>query len=264
MDEQDGANRVATAAKQQAGAVGRTTAQAGGDVARTTKTEAREVVGEAAQQARDLVGEARQQVREQAGTQKARAVEGLRSLGDELQQMSGQGYGLGGEITRQVAERAHGLADQLDRHEPAELLDQLRRYARRRPAAFLTGAAVLGVLAGRLTRNLASGNGSDSYRTSTYGPGYGAGAPDYTAPTSGYTTPAADYTAPMPGYDTTPPGYAEPAVPTAPIDPAYPPADPYPAGGTGYDQGPGYDPTIAGTPPRGYEGAAEDPQWRRP
>ena len=34
------------------------------------------------------------------------------------------------------------------------VLDELRRFARRRPATFLIGAAIAGVVVGRLTRNL--------------------------------------------------------------------------------------------------------------
>lgn len=206
MTQQDGATGattgVATVAKDQAGEVGRTAADAGGQVAQTTKEQAQNVVGEAKQQARDLVGEARMQVRDQAGSQKGRAVEQLRTFGDELQQMGQQGgqSGIATEVARQVAERTHGLADYLDRHEPADLLEDLRRYARRRPVVFLAGAAVAGVLAGRLTRNLASNEDQGGGR-------HELGSVDR--------------------------GYASPA-----IQPAY--AESYPAAGTGYDQGAGY------------------------
>ena len=134
MDQEHGASGVATAAKDQAGQVGQTAAQAGGEVAQTGKEQVQNVASEAKQQARDLVGEARSQVRDQAGTQKGRAVDGLRNLADELDQMalqSGQS-GIATEVARQAAQRAHGLADHLDRHEPGELLEQVRAYARRR------------------------------------------------------------------------------------------------------------------------------------
>ena len=62
--------------------------------------------------------------------------------------LQGGQSGIATEVARQASQRAHGLADHLDRHEPSELLDQVRAYARRRPVAFLAGAAVLGVLAG--------------------------------------------------------------------------------------------------------------------
>ena len=159
-------------AKEQAGRVGQTAAGAGGQVAQAAKEQAQNVAGEARQQARDLVGEARLQVREQAGSQKSRAVQGLRALADELQQLaqsSGQA-GLATEVARQVSGRTRDLAFYLDRREPDELLEGVRSYARRRPVVFLAGAAVAGVVAGRLTRGLASG-GDDSTVTRPELPG---------------------------------------------------------------------------------------------
>lgn len=246
MEQQDGAAGVATVAKEQAGQVGRTAADAGGQVAQTTKEQAQNVVGEAKQQARDLVGEARTQVQDQAGTQKGRAVEGLRSLGDELHGMSSQdgASGLATEVARQAAQRAHGLADHLDRHEPAELLDQVRSYARRRPVVFLAGAAVVGILAGRMTRNLASKEddgparltGSD-YPAVAPGAGY---QPAYQE-SVGYQEPVA-YQQPV--------SYQEPAVYQEPVT---------------YQEPVSYDPTYQppGTTPA-YGTPGSDPNWRQP
>jgi hypothetical protein len=36
------------------------------------------------------------------------------------------------------------------------VVEEVRNFARRRPGTFLTGAVIVGVLAGRLTRNMAS------------------------------------------------------------------------------------------------------------
>ena len=158
-------------AKEQAGRVGQKATEAGGQVAQATKEQAKNVVGEAKQQARDLVGEARTQVRDQAGTQRDRAVQGLRSLGDELAQMgqqSGQS-GIAAEVARQLSTRTRDLAGHLERHEPSDLLDQLRSYARRRPVVFLAGAAVAGVVAGRLTKSLAAGAPDNGTRALTGG-----------------------------------------------------------------------------------------------
>lgn len=241
MEQQDGAGGVATAAKEQAGQVGQTAAQAGGQVAQTTKEQAANVVGEAKAQARDLIGEARTQVGDQAGQQKGRAVEGLRSLAGELDDMAQQGgqSGIATEVARQVASRAHTLADHLDRHEPADLVDQVRSYARRRPVAFLAGAAVLGVLAGRLTRNLASSD-DDS----------GSAAPQ--APTltgSGYDTP--DYREYEAGAATTvyPAVEAVPAYPGAGFETVG--ADPAVTGQAGYEPDYGGSFRPAGEP--GYQ-----------
>lgn len=276
MTEQDGATGVATVAKDQAGQVGRTAADAGGQVAQTTKEQAQNVVGEAKQQARDLVGEARTQVQQQAGTQKGRAVGQLRSLGDELHQMTEQGgqSGLASEVARQVAERSHGLADYLDQHEPADILDGLRQYARRRPVVFLAGAAVAGVLAGRLTRNLASkddGGGQQQFGSVRPAP---ALEPAY-QPTEVY--PATGYDqgtyAPTPGYADPAPGFVEPGY----ADPGYAgqPAPGYTGqaapgyGEPGYVE-PGYvepgyaEPGYAGQPAPGQPGYGQDSGWRTP
>jgi hypothetical protein len=282
MDQQNGATGVATAAKDQAGQVGETAAQAGGQVAQTTKEQAQNVVGEAKQQARDLVGEARGQVREQAGTQKGRAVDTLRTLAGELDQMAQQGgqAGIATEVARQASQRAHGLADHLDRHEPAELLDQVRGYARRRPVVFLAGAAVLGVLAGRMTRSLASGQDSGprqltgagtapelpaatpypvDYETGGYLAGTSTGTsasyaePGYAEP--GYPVGGAEATGYQPGYE---PGY-EPGG-----QPGYGSGGFRPAGEPGYETGYPASDEPGAQRPRGYEGEGEDPAWRTP
>jgi hypothetical protein len=304
MDQQNGASGVATVAKDQAGQVGQTAAQAGGQVAQTTKEQAQNVVGEARQQARDLVGEARTQVRDQAGTQKGRAVDGLRTLGYELDQMAQQGgqSGLATEVARQAAQRAHGLAEHLDRYEPADLLDQVRSYARRRPVVFLAGAAVLGVLAGRLTRNLASNDdgGQRGLTGGSYPGGYGtADSRTVGYPPAGYAAPEAVTPAyPLGGAEST--GFVEPGYQPGydqAIEPGYerpgyeqpgyqqsgyqasggfrpagqPEHDPGYEGAPGYDRAgyeaaPGYEagaqPGTSHQPQPGYEGAAEEPTWR--
>lgn len=247
-------------AKDQAGRVGQTAAQAGGEVAQTTKEQAGNVVGEVKQQARDLLGEARGQARYQAGSQKGKAVSTLHGLGDELEQMAGSAGGIGAEVARQASERTRDLARYLDQHEPADLLDQVRTYARRRPVAFLAGAAIAGVVAGRLTRGLASkdddtqgtpaldGGRATGYEPLAVEPAYN-GTPAY-EPTPGYGTPTGYETAPAyetgyqgaPGYETAPayePGYQPPAdggfrAPDQPFAEPYPADQPYP-GTTGHD-----------------------------
>jgi hypothetical protein len=168
----DGNSSTTAIAKEQAGRGGETAAGAGGQVTQTAKEQAQNVAGEARQQARDLVGEARLQVREQAGSQKSQAVQGLHALGDELEQMaqSSGRSGLAAEVARQASSRTRDLAVYLDRHEPGDLLQEVRSYARRRPVVFLAGAAVAGVVAGRLTRGLTSG-GDDSTVTRPELPG---------------------------------------------------------------------------------------------
>jgi hypothetical protein len=148
-------------ARDEAAKVGHSARDAGSHVAQTATDQARQVVSEAGRQARDLLGEAKGQAREQASTQQHKAAQQLRTVADELSEMaakSGQS-GLATQVAQEAAERARGVASWLDQREPGDLLDGVRDFARRRPGAFLVGAAVAGLVAGRLTRGLTGATG---------------------------------------------------------------------------------------------------------
>ncbi|MFG1776890.1 hypothetical protein ACGFIR_29595 [Micromonospora sp. NPDC049051] len=203
--------------REQARQVGSEAKHAGGAVAETAKEQGREVVGEAKRQARDLYGEARSQLASQTGEQQRRAAGGLRSLADEMRSMAEQG-GQGGpvsEIARQAADRVHGVAGWLEQREPGDIIAEVRGYARRNPGTFLVGAAVLGVLAGRLTKNISAGDGQD-------GNGYPAYDPERTAVIPTPPAPRAVPDAVPPGgyLDPTPGAYADPQTTTSYADPA--------------------------------------------
>ena len=220
-------------AKEQAGRVGQKATEAGGQVAQTTK-----------EQAQNVVGEARTQVRDQAGAQRDRAVLGLRTLGDELEQMAQQGgqSGIATELARQLSSRTRDLAGELERREPSDLLEQLRSYARRRPAVFLAGAALAGVVAGRLTKSLSAGAPDDGSRALTTGyDGYGTARP--------LAVESPPYAAP--DYPST--GYQTPAYGTA----GYPAADDYGTTGGGFRE------TDVGAPGSAY-GAGQEPGYTPP
>jgi hypothetical protein len=61
-------------------------------------------------------------------------------------------------LVNQASSRSGDIADWLQRHEPADILDEVSRFARRRPGLFLAIAAAAGLVAGRLARGLAAGN----------------------------------------------------------------------------------------------------------
>lgn len=128
--------------------------EAAADLAHTAAAQASEVATEAQQQVKNVITEARDQLRSHAGDQHRSAVTNLHSLGDELRSMaeSSQGGGVATDLVGQAADRAHGVADWLGDRRPEDLLDELRRFARRRPGTFLAGALIAGVAAGRLTR----------------------------------------------------------------------------------------------------------------
>lgn len=142
-------------ARSEGAEVGRTAAEAGSRFADTAAAEADSVAGETGRQARDLLDETRQRVQEQAGATQQQAAGGVRDLADELRQLSGNGDGgpVAG-LAQEAADRAEKVAGWLDRHEPGDLVEQVRSFARRRPGTFLAGAALAGVLAGRVTRGV--------------------------------------------------------------------------------------------------------------
>jgi hypothetical protein len=148
--------------------------------------------------------------------------------------------GLATDLARQVADRAHDLSSRVDGREPRELLDDVRSFARRKPGVFLLGAALAGVVAGRLTTGVVAahkdsspstggqqltGTGSpytsESYATGTnyiadtQSTGY-AGTTGYETGTTGYATTGTTGSVPPPPYGTVPPeGTSVPPTTTA-------------------------------------------------
>jgi hypothetical protein len=135
-------------------------------VADVAKEQAKDVASEVSTQARDLVGELKTQVRDQSASQQDRFAQTLRQFGDDLDQMnrSTASSGLASDLAGQAASKAHELSTFLTDHEPGDLIEEIRAFARRRPGTFLLGAAIAGVIAGRLTRGAVA---SSSTGTST-------------------------------------------------------------------------------------------------
>jgi hypothetical protein len=157
--------------KDEAGRVAGSAAEAGKDVAATAAEQAKNVAGEAKSQAKDLYRQTQQELREQAAQQQQRVASGLRSVGDELQQMaaSSEQGGLASDLVRQAAQRTQSVAGWLDQRDPGSLLEEVKSYARRNPGTFIAAAAIAGALAGRLTRALASGGDSGSGSSASSG-----------------------------------------------------------------------------------------------
>ena len=152
-------------ARDEARNVGQTAAQAGSQVASTAADQAKEVVGEARNQAQDLLQQGRQQLRQQTVSQQQKAAQGLQGLAQQLRGMA-QGEAPAPGPARDLIDQATGyverFADTLQNREPAELLDDVRAFARRKPGTFLLGAALAGVLAGRLTSGVKAAHSDSS------------------------------------------------------------------------------------------------------
>jgi hypothetical protein len=135
-----------------------------GRVADVAREQAKEVAAEARTQARDLVGELKTQVRDQSVTQRDRLSGTLRQFGDDLDEMnrSTTSSGLAADLAGQAANKARELSSFLDDHEPGDLIEEIRAFARRRPGTFLLAAGIAGVIAGRLTRGAVASSSSDT------------------------------------------------------------------------------------------------------
>jgi hypothetical protein len=169
-------------AKHEAGHVQEAVGGAADDVLGTAKEQVSDVASDVQHETRRLIGETRDQLGQQATQQRDQAVRGLRSLSDELRAMAQHGSGWGAQLARQGAGWTDRTVGFLDGRELTDILEDVRTMARRRPGRFLLGAAVAGVVAGRLTRAMAAGPpGTGDDRTPNHtangaAPGAAAGA----------------------------------------------------------------------------------------
>lgn len=151
-------------ARDEAADVARTAENRGAEVGGTVGEQANRVASEASRQTRNLLREGREQLAGQTRQGQQRTAGGLRKVADQLHQMSerSDGQGVVPEMARQAADRTRVVADWLENREPGDLVDEVRRFARRKPGMFLLGAAVAGVAVGRLTRGAVAANNDDS------------------------------------------------------------------------------------------------------
>jgi len=204
-----------------------TATEEGRHVAGVAADEAKGVAAEATHQARGVVDDAMTQVRDQLDDQgrqqKDRLAGTLATFGDELDRMAQNGSGLAADVAQEVAGRARSLSRHLDGRQPAELLDDVRRFARQRPGTFLLGAAAAGVVVGRLLRGTKDAvEAADAQETPRMMPG----APS----TADFDATQGQPTHPAPGAVATPP--APPSAPSSATGYSSPPL------GTGLPSGP--------------------------
>lgn len=86
----------------------------------------------------------------------------LHRWGDETQALvDGRPADAGavGECASQLADKLRQVAGDIEQRGVNGVLDDVQNFARRRPGAFLMGAAVVGFTSGRLLRSSASGGG---------------------------------------------------------------------------------------------------------
>ena len=154
-DAKNTAKEVAGTAKGEAKQVAGTAVDSGKQVAETAKIEAGNVATEAKQQAASLVDTVRSELAQSAGTQQNRIADALHGLSKELGGMASSSEESGPltDLAHEASRRGGEIAHWLQEKEPADVLQSVRSYARRRPGTFLILCGVAGVVAGRLTRS---------------------------------------------------------------------------------------------------------------
>ena len=170
----------------------------------TTETTTAETTGGLQETARELASDVGQTAERQADSAMRRAgstvrevASAIRTASDDLTEQQPQI----GRFADLAATRLDDAAAYLDEHQPAEVLEEAQRLARRQPAIVIAGGLALGLVLGRVLRTAsrpASGSASDrdwyaqGYRgTSGTGNGRGSSYPSGDGATFG-TASAAD------------------------------------------------------------------------
>lgn len=158
----DRASEVADTVKDKASQIADTATGEGQRVTDTVKDEAGNVFDETKHQTRRIVDEGMDELRQQAGAGQQRLAEVVRSLSGELESMTGSTSESGPVV--QFATRVQRLggeaASWLENTSSDDVVASVRRFAARRPWAFLAISAGVGFVAARLVRSLSEGDDS--------------------------------------------------------------------------------------------------------
>lgn len=165
----DEAQAVASTAQEQGKQVARAAARQGREVGATAREQVERVRGEVVEQGRTVVAEARAQVESQVHDQTRQLAERLARLGDEARALSeGRPQNAdtlapyvsnAADAMYDAADRLYGLASDIDERGLTGVLDDVQVFARRRPGAFLLGAALAGFGVGRVVRASSADDG---------------------------------------------------------------------------------------------------------
>ncbi|SES43328.1 MULTISPECIES: hypothetical protein [Lentzea] len=142
---------------------------AAGEVAVTAQEQIGHVVRETKSQADNVLRSAKDRVAGEADAQAKKVSTQLDRIADELSSMaeSASPDALSAGAVRRVADTGRQAARFLDERGASGLLSSAQHFARRRPGAFLLGAAVAGFLVGRVAK---SATGSPDSRSAVQPP----------------------------------------------------------------------------------------------
>jgi hypothetical protein len=163
MSDGGRAQQAGQTAREQTSAAAGEARQAADKVAAGAAEQARAVADEARQQAGSVAHDLQDRVKGEAQGQTRRASVTLRQWADDLSSLvEDASYDSPARnLVAQAADGTHRAADYLERQGVDGLLGDLQGFARRRPAAFLGGAVLAGLVVGRLAK-ASNGSGTDT------------------------------------------------------------------------------------------------------
>lgn len=175
----DRTRELAASAKEEASVVADTVKEEGGRVVGSAKEEAGQVIDEARHQTRRIMDEGVDELKHQAGMGQQRIAEVVRSMSEELRSMTDPATESGPvvEFAGRLQQYGQDASGWLEETSPEDVLDSVRRFAARRPWAFLAISAGVGFVGARLARSLSESG--DSQPTRSSGAGRHLDAPSY-------------------------------------------------------------------------------------
>ncbi len=154
---------ASTAADQRQRVVGTASRQAQ-EVKASVKDQALQLTEELSNQGRGLVQETRQQLQSQAQTQTQNLAQTLFQWAQETQALVDgrpEEAPTVGQYAQQLTDKLNDVASEIEERGVEGLIEEVGTFARRRPGAFLLGAAVVGFGGGRLLRSARSESTDD-------------------------------------------------------------------------------------------------------
>src|SRR3954451_12798837 len=174
-DPQSSTGSKASVAAEESKRVGSAAVGATQGVAQEAKTQASNVVGQAKGQLSSLVDQTKQEVRSQMDSRSQQAATGLQTLSRQLTALKEgriEEAGRVQELLGDLEQRVQRYAQTVQERGPNAMVEDVTNFARRRPMAFLVGAAIGGFAIGRLVRAGAmSSNQNGSNGSAMYGTG---------------------------------------------------------------------------------------------
>lgn len=159
------AGDAAGVAAEQSRNVASTATEQAKAVASQATVQARSVTDEARQQASRVVGDASTELRSQMEQRLSQLVDSTRGASEQLRALH-EGRtdeaGRAGDLARQASDQLGSLAERADELGVKGVTEEVARFARRRPVAFLAAAGVAGVVAARLMRSMQATSGDSA------------------------------------------------------------------------------------------------------